>query len=137
MSLDIKALRVNRRTIDNFIRADPVTVKLIRSELKESGDGGYVKAGPQTLPDQQFRLVPFKRRLYDYTAKTASGDVPVEQYALVGRVSVDIRRDDEFDYNNDRYRIISVEPKMDDRERSDRVVAQIELKVGDKAPPTP
>jgi hypothetical protein len=137
MSLDIKALRVNRRTIDNFIRADPVMVSLIRSELKESGDGGYVKAGPNTLTEQQFRLVPFKRRLYDYTAKMASGDVPVEQYALVGRVTVDIRRDDEFDYNNDHYRVVSVEPKTDDRARSDCVVAQIEIKPGDKAPPTP
>jgi len=133
--LDIKGLNVLRRNAEAFIRADPIMVTLERTTKVESGAGGFVKSGPTALPPQRFRLVPWKRRLTDFTARTANGAIPVTQYALVGNVRVDINRDDRFTYQGDVYIVDSLEPKTADRSRSDRVVALLRTEVSDKNPP--
>lgn len=121
--------------MDDFIRSDPVNIVFKRSVTRTTTNGGFREDPPQEVASQQVRLIPFKRRRYDYTHRTASGDIPVEQYELVGRWDIDIQRDDEFVYGGDNYKVISVEPKLEDRTRTDRVVAQVEIQVTDKHPP--
>jgi hypothetical protein len=134
--LDLKALPVLRKNLDAFIRADPVSISFERQTKIDSGAGGFTKGLPTTLAPQQFRVVPFKRRLYDYTAGTAGGMIPVEQFALVGRIDVDIMRDDEFTIRGNRYRVKSIEPQTDeDRSKTDRVVAMLEAQIGDETAP--
>lgn len=133
--LDLKALPVLRKNMDAFIRADPLDIVLVRTEKKRTVSGGYVQVAPTPLPPQQFRLVPFKRRLSNFVARTDDGEIPGEDWVLVGRINVDIQRDDTFTYNGDEYRIISIEPKTDDRSKTDRVVAEVQMLGGDKNPP--
>jgi hypothetical protein len=134
--LDLKALPVLRKNLDAFIRADPVSITLERRVKVKTDAGGFVKGPLTDIPAQQFRVVPFKRRLYDYTAGTAGGMIPVEQFALVGRINVDIKRDDEFTIKGNRYRVKSIEPQTDeDRSKTDRVVAMLEAQIGDDTAP--
>lgn len=122
--------------MDAYIKSDPLEVTFTRTMKLETESGAWVEVPPTTLDPQQFRLVPMKRRLYDYTNRTAQdGDIPIMQYTLVGRYNVDILRDDTFVHNGDKYKVISVEPKTNDRTRTDRVVAQIDVIVGDAAAP--
>jgi hypothetical protein len=125
---DHKALFSLRKNLDSYIRADPISVQLSRARKQKTAAGGYVKEATTTLPAQQFRLVPFSRRLSDFTNPgQVSGYVPTLKYALVGRWDADILRDDEFDYNGDHYKVVSVEPKSNDRTNTDRVVAEVTI----------
>lgn len=134
--LDLKGLPVFRKNLDAFIRADPIKVALSRQTKVESDAGGFIKGPAQTLELQEFRLVPFKRRLYDYTMNSSSGRIPMEQFALVGRFNVDIERDDEFTIGKNRYRVKSIEPQTnEDRTKTDRVVAMLEVQLGDNNEP--
>lgn len=133
--LDLKALPVLRRNMAAFIAADPLMISLIRTPLVETAAAGYVKGSPVTLAPQQFRLGTFKRRLTPYTAITANGQIPVMSYILIGRYTADIQRDDEFYLNGDHYTVISIEPKTDDRSRSDCVEVELWFEQGDKNPP--
>lgn len=132
--LDLKALPVMRRNMDAFIRADPAMITIQRYP-KVKVAGGYRKGALVTLSPQEFRIGWFKRRLYDFQNNTASGNVPVMTYMLIGRWTVDLLRDDEFDFAGDHYRVDSVEPKTNDRTRTDRVVGILEVQVADKLPP--
>lgn len=123
---DHKALFSLRKNLDSYIRADPISVQLSRSRKQRTQAGGYVKEQAVLLPAQQFRLVPFSRRLSEFTNPgQVSGYVPTLKYALVGRWNADILRDDEFDYNGDHYKVVSLEPKSNDRTNADRVVAEV------------
>lgn len=134
--LDLKAMPTMRANLLEFIKADPIFLVLSRPTLTKTTAGGWVKGVPRSLPRQMFRLTPFKRRLSNMQVTNQAGSIPNLDYVLVGKHTADIRRDDEFDYNGDHYRVVSVEPKTDDRTRTDRVVAQLEVLGGDKAPPT-
>lgn len=134
--LDLKAMPTMRQNMKEFIKADPISIVLTRPTLTHTAAGGYIKGAPATITRQQFRLVPFKRRLSNQQITTEMGNVALLDYVLVGYWNADIRRDDEFEYNGDNYRVVSIEPKADDRTKTDRVVVQIEIHGGDKAPPT-
>lgn len=126
--MDLKALPLLRKNLDSFIRADAISITLMRSRKQRTPAGGYKKEAPTALDPQEFRLVPFQRRLYEFTNPgQVTGYVPVLRYALVGRWDVDIQRDDEFDINDDHYRVVSVEPRTNDRTTTDRVVAEVSI----------
>jgi hypothetical protein len=133
--LDLKALPVLRKNMDAFIRADPVRISLVRTEKIKTPAGGYISGPATTLAPQQFRIGWFKRRLYDFKQEPAEGKVPVVQYMLIGRHSVDLLAEDEFDYNGDHYMVTAVEPKTNDRSRTDRVVGILRVEVDDPDPP--
>lgn len=134
--MDKKALPLLRKNLDAFIRADPVTITLIRSQKLKSAAGGYTKGLPQDITPQQFRLVTFQRRLYSFTnTGQVSGYVPVLKYVLIGRYNCDIQRDDEFYLNGNHYKVSSIEPKTADSATTDRVVAELRLEPADPHPP--
>lgn len=134
--LDVYATRILRKNLDAFIRADPVMITLIRWQLIKTNTGSWKKNNAASnLEPQQFRLVTFKRRLFDFTSTGEMGYVPTLSYTLVGRHTCDILRDDEFYHNDDHYTVVSIEPKSDDRSQTDRVVAQLKLDVADKNAP--
>lgn len=133
--LDLKALPLLRKNLDEFIKADPVTIVLTRRDPQRTASGGWTQGPPRDLPSQQFRTVPFKRRLSNTRAQTADGDVISEDWVLVGRINVDIRRDDTFYLNGDKYKVTNVEPKTNDRSKTDRVVAEVLMQGKDPSPP--
>lgn len=134
--LDLKAMPTLRQNLKEFIKADPISIVLTRPTLTKTAAGGYIAGAPTFITRQQFRLVPFKRRLSGMQTATEIGNAALLDYVLVGYWNANIRRDDEFEYNGDNYRVVSIEPKSDDRTKTDRVVVQIEIHGGDKAPPT-
>lgn len=125
--MDKRALPILRRNVAAFIKADPVVLELSRVNRVETPAGGWTEGEPDVLPPQEFRLVPFKRRLTLQTANTQDGPIPHLSYTLVGRHNVDVERGDFFDLNGDRWRVVGVEPNTDRRDRTDRVVAEIEV----------
>ena len=135
--LDLKALPLLRKNMREFIKADPVQLVLYRPQITETDTGGYIVGASIDMPPQQFRLVPYKRRITIFTAQTADGDLPTVPWVLVGEPHVNIRRDDTFTYQDDQYKVISVEPKMQDPTLTDRVVAEIMFYGKDEAPPDP
>ncbi len=124
--MDKRALPLLRRNIDVFIKADPALIELKRSTKVETPAGGWTETF-SILPPQEFRLVPFKRRLTAQEVNTQDGPIPRLSYTLVGRYNVDVEKGDIFDLNDDRWRVVGVEPNTDRRERTDRVVAELEV----------
>lgn len=133
--LDLKGLRILRKNMDAFIRADPVEIALSRRVKVKTDAGGWVQGPPRVLDPQQFRIGWFTRRLSKSVENTAEGYISVQSYILIGRHNVDLLPDDEFDYNGDHYFVKEVEPKANDRANTDRVVGILRSEVGDKAPP--
>ena len=123
------ALLTLRRNLAEFISVDPVNISLVRTpQVFNPSTGSWTKGSPVTLNPQQFRLVPFKRRLSDTTQNTQDGALNVADYTIVGRYNVDVEKGDEFAHNGLNYRVIDLEPKSDDRSQTDRVVAALEIR---------
>lgn len=127
--MEQKALRILRRNLDAFIKADPVDVIFTRpTQVQNVSTGGWIKGTPVTLPPQQFRFVPFKRRLSDQTQNTQDGPLRLGDYIIIGKYSVDVEIGDEFGYNARNYRVKDIEPKTDDRSLTDRVTVSLEVR---------
>jgi hypothetical protein len=124
-------LRMQRATLAEYIRADPVTISFRRYPRIDDGAGAWRKGPVQNIAPQVMRLVPYKRRLTNLTDHTADGDIPNVQYSLVATVDVDVERWDEFTLNGAEYKVMGVEPKTQNRTISDRVTILIEIR--DKA----
>jgi hypothetical protein len=114
-----------RKVMAEFIRADGRQITIRRPTFSETETGGYAKGNFVSLPPQIFRLVMYRRRLTDLTTPKADGEVPTLPYVLVGYYNSDIQRMDEFTLDNVYYRVQGIEPHTNDREHTDRVVAQL------------
>lgn len=126
--MEIGALPILRRNLSAFISADPVSIVLTRSTQVKTLAGGTTKGMPVSLPPQQFRLVPFKRRLSNEIQNTQDGNLKLASYVLVGRYNVDVQRGDEFDHNGESYTVVDIEPKTNDRLNTDRVSCSLEIR---------
>jgi len=127
--MDTIELKVMRRQLDAFIQADPRTIVFTRQTKVDSGAGGWVQGPEVHTNPQQFRLVPFKRRLTQQEQNTQDGDVPLIPYVLVGYWNSDVERDDLFTLSGIYYEVIGVEPKIaSDRSQADRVVCELEVR---------
>jgi len=126
--MDKQGLKILRKNLDAFIKADPVQITLSRPTQVDTGNGGWKPGIPLTLNPQQMRLVPFKRRVSDDVQNTQDGQLMLATYILVGRYNVDAQKGDEFSHNDVNYRIHSVEPKSNDRANTDRVTLVLEVR---------
>jgi len=126
---ELKALR---RVMHKFIDADSVMISFTRIPKTDSGNGGWIDGTPTSTTSQEFRLVPFKRRLTEQEKNTQDGDIPILPYVLVGNWDCDVLRDDTFTFvieGDDRDCIVvGVEPKSADRNSNDRVVVEFEMR---------
>jgi hypothetical protein len=126
--MDQQGLLILRRNLDAFIRADPVNVVFSRSTPVQTLAGGHTKGVPTQLASQQFRFVPFKRRLSSSINNTQDGPLSVTEYVLVGRHNVDVQKGDEFFHNSRNYKVTEIEPRTDDRSTTDRVTIALEVR---------
>lgn len=100
---------IHRRQIEAFIRAEPITVVLLRPQFAETAAGGKVAATDLPLPPQLFRRTPFKRRLVNDWALSYQGEeVKTADWVLHGKHDADIQVDDYFDDRDHRYTVIWV-----------------------------
>jgi hypothetical protein len=125
--MDQRAMPVLRRLLKEFVKADPREVIVSRPTKIESDNGSWTEGDPEVLDPQIFRLVPMKRRLSGLEVDTQDGHLQVEDWVLVGAVDTDIMQDDEFDLNGDHFKVVRVEPKVNDRAKADRVVVQVTM----------
>lgn len=126
--MDKRGLKILRRNLDAFIKADPIEVTLSRPTKVDAGNGGWKPGIPVTLNPQQMRLVPFKRRVSDDVQNTQDGQLMLAPYILVGRYNIDVQKGDEFTHNDLSYRVHSIEPKSNDRTQTDRVTLVLEVR---------
>jgi hypothetical protein len=116
-----------RRQISALIAADPVEIVLKRKPKIDAPGGGW-RWGPETaLPPQTVTLVPFKRRLTEFLVNTELGDVPDLPYTVVGHSTLDIKKDDVFQWEGDTYIIKAVDIKLEVR-----VAAEVDYLGGTK-----
>lgn len=120
-------LLMMRRSLNAFVEADAVTITLSRPQKIDMGNGGWREGDPIVMPPQQFRLVPFKRRLTEQESNTQDGDIPSLPYVLVGEIGVDVRRDDEFDFRGRQCKVVGVEPSTGTI-ADDRMVVEFEMR---------
>ena len=123
--LDRMGLRVLRLNMDAYIKSDPIMLQIERRVREQTANNGWRMGAPQEKDPQQFRILPFKRRLSEFMVNTQDGEIPRADFILIGRWNVDIERWDSFMYNGDKYMVVSIEMKSNDRLKTDRVVAQV------------
>lgn len=102
--------RIQRRLLRKFLDAEPQYIGLMRPTLVRTPAGGLSKENPETLPDQLFRLVPFKKRLTSLTRDTPDGNIINLQYVLIGAHDADVKPADFFTHEGGIYDVISIEP---------------------------
>lgn len=101
---------VQKRITKNYLDASPLSISLNRPVFAETAAGGKVLTVPTVIPPQEFRLVPFKRRLTQVNAVTQEGFLTASTYALVGKAGSDVRPKDYFTLNFNRYEVETVDP---------------------------
>lgn len=121
-------LKMLRKSTRAFIKAKPTSVQLVRRPRIQTPAGAWTLGEKVTLDPQEFRLVPFKRRLTHQEVDNQDGPIPLLPYILIGYHTADVKRDDEFTYNGDHFKIVGVEPGTDDRTSCDRVTCEVELR---------
>lgn len=123
--MDLQMLLMLRQVMREFILANYRTIQLRRPHFSKTEAGGYVRSNWEVVEPQQFRLIPFKRRITDQALEVADGEIPNLPYVLVGFHDCNLKRNDEFFYNGGYYRVLGVEPNTEDRVHTDRVMAQL------------
>lgn len=114
-----------RKVMKAFIAADSRSIQLQRPVLEKTPTGGFKKAAWEVRPAQNFRLVPYKRRLTDIVKTMANGEIPYLLYVMVGEYNADIQRMDEFELDGAYYRVQGLEPHTAVEQYTDRKVAQL------------
>lgn len=110
---------MERRQIRALILSDPIELTLMRAEKVKQPSGGY-KFGSlaPVLPNgepQIATLIPFKRRMTEFLVNTELGEVPDLPYVLLGFHTLDIKKDDVFDWEGDRFEVKTVDLKQEVR----------------------
>jgi hypothetical protein len=112
--------RVQRRLTKKYNDAEPASISLIRPTIVITAAGGKKKDTKIPLPAQQFRLVPFKKRLTAITRDTPDGNIVNLAYVLIGEHDADVKPGDYFEWDGGMYDVISIEPN-----RSYRTAANV------------
>lgn len=94
--MPLTSVDLERRQIMAFVRSEPCVVQLRRPRYVDTPAGGRRRELPdEVLPEQIFRLVPFKRRLTREWGLSDEGEkVQNVDWILVGAHDADIQRKD-------------------------------------------
>jgi hypothetical protein len=126
--MERKGLAVLRRNMKVFIEADYRDIWLERPTKTPTSNGSWIEGLPDPLAPQMFRLIPAKRRHSNPEVDSQDGNIPFQDWTMIGEYDADVQRDDEFTLNGDRYKVTAVTPDTAEREFTDRVVVQLELR---------
>lgn len=118
-------LRINMK---EFIRADWRDIILERPTKAATDAGSWIEGNPIQIGPQRFRLIPAKRRASNPEVDSQDGNIPIQDWTMIGYWDADIQPDDEFTLNGDRYKVTAITPDTSEREFADRVTAQLELR---------
>lgn len=126
--MERQGLGILRKNMKEFIRADYRDIQLMRPTKTQTNAGSWIEGNPQPIAPQRFRLIPAKRRHSNPEVDSQDGDIPIQDWTLIGYWNADIQRDDEFDLNGDHYKVVTVTPDTGEREFTDRVTVQLEIR---------
>ena len=116
-------LKMRRRVVAAFIKADPVQIILVRNGVSvKSAAGGYVKSPSTTLLSQQARIIPNKRRYNNGLVNSEAGDIPHTDYLLLGVHTLDAEANDTFIWRGSYYQITGI-----DMARAESFLASIDI----------
>lgn len=117
-----------RFMMKEFIRADYRDIILERPSKARTDAGSWIEGNPVPIAPQRFRLIPAKRRNANPEVDSQDGNIPAQDWTMIGYWDVNIEVDDEFTLNGDRYKVTAITPDTAEREFTDRVTAQLELR---------
>lgn len=123
--IGLSILRFNMKV---FIAADYRDITIERPTKTATNAGSWVEGNPELIAPQRFRLIPAKRRHSNPEVDSQDGDIPVQDWTMIGYWDSNIQRDDEFELNGDRYKVVAITPDTGEREFTDRVTAQVEIR---------
>jgi len=118
-------LIMRRRTVSAFIEADKFALVITRAlPPVKTGAGGYAPSTqpPNTLSSQRARIVLNKRRYTAGIVNSEAGDIPHTDYLLIGMNTLNLEKEDEFDYVGDHFKVIGIY-----EQRTESTLAAIEL----------
>lgn len=121
-------LGVLRRNMREFIKADYRDLILERPVKMKTPAGSWIQGEPELIGPQRFRLIPDKRRPSKPEIDNQEGSIPYQGWSMIGYWDADIQKDDEFELNGDRYKVVSITPDTSQRQFTDRVTALLELR---------
>lgn len=117
-----------RFVMKEFIRADYRDIILLRPTKARTDAGSWIEGNPVEIGPQRFRLIPAKRRASNPEIDSQDGNIPAQDWTMIGYWDADIQVDDEFMLNNDHYKVIAITFDTSEREFADRVTVQLELR---------
>ena len=123
--IGLAELRVNMK---EFIRADYRDIILERPTKAPTDAGSWIEGNPVQIAPQRFRLIPAKRRASNPEVDSQDGNIPAQDWTMIGYWDADVQVDDEFSLHDDRYKVTAITPDTAEREFTDRVTAQLELR---------
>lgn len=108
-------LRLKRRSFQAWLDSESEQISLQRPTFVKSTTGGILREVPKALAPQQFRMVPFTRRLSKMTRDTPEGRITSLEHTLVGKHDADIKISDFFVHDGGKYEVESIVPGHSDR----------------------
>jgi hypothetical protein len=117
-----------RKNMKEFIRADYRDITLERPTKIATTNGSWIEGNLQPIAPQRFRLIPAKRRTANPEVDNQEGNIPYQDWTMIGYWNADIQADDEFTLYGDRFKVTAITPDTREREFTDRVTAQLELR---------
>lgn len=100
-------IQIRKRIIKEWINRVPaIPISLVRPTLTSDGAGGFVEGTTETLDEQKFGFMPFKRRLTIEHRRDSlvlgENETTDIEYVLIGIPGIhDIERGDYFDWTDD------------------------------------
>lgn len=110
MTLSDTELEVQQRLTDAFIGADYRDVVILRRPRSSDGAGGTLVGEPVSLYPQRFRLLPQEDGATART--TADGESATPEFMLMGPVSSDLQRFDEFVLDGRRFQVVYIDNRQ-------------------------
>lgn len=107
---------VRRRLVRAFIDADAIAVQFAGRVVRTRTEaGGWVTSKGPALPPQTVRIVPSKRRFDNGLVNAEAGEIPHTEWLLLGHHDLDVKVDDEFQWNGAYYKVTGILPNREER----------------------
>lgn len=108
-TMDRSELIMRRKNVAEFILADPLSIEITReTDPVRSEAGGHLPGKTEVLPPQTVRVVQNVRRYTAGIVNAEAGDIPNGLYVLIGRHNLDLKKDDAFFIEGEKYIVLGL-----------------------------
>jgi len=103
---DPRELGVNRKNTEQFIKANPTSISLVRPNRTPNGKGGFTDGTPTDIDAQTFRIVPQQRA--GIASRNVDGEKVSPVFVMIGRWDADVTSNDTFMLGGRNYSVTYV-----------------------------